>query len=546
MPPGRFMPLTQDSFQHTHMVITGLALYMLLMLAVGWWSRKQIRSSDDFIIAGRRLPLLLTAGTLFATWFCGGTLMGAAAQSYLFGNQGVIFDPWGSTLSLLLTALIFGRLMRRGGYFTIVDFFDLRYGKKMGLLASLVQLVAEIGWIGGQLVAFGVALQIFAGIPLIWGIILSCTVLIIYTCQGGMWSVTVTDFLQTIFIIAGVAALLLVIVPLAGGWSHLFSHAGNRAQLPAAALQPTGEHGYMGYFGLPGWFYYLGAWLSTGLGDIPSQDLAQRLLAAKNERVASGGAAIAALLYLVVGMAPVLLGSIMYELDPGLTIEETEMILPFLAIRYLPPFLTVIFAIALVAALMSSSDSALLAAASVVGRNVLRYLKPGADPELVLKVTRFCIPLIALGSLLIALYAQTIYMLAVITWSLILVGLFAPFAAGYFWRKCNQSGAVAALLGGLVSWAGAVIYLMRHLTMAANTGVVEEGAVYMDWALWDAVYIGSIPAFAFSLLIMIAVSLATQKKDPPRPLVDIEGKPFRPWPRRAGYSVWGDHAKKGG
>ena len=246
------------------------------------------------------------------------------------------------------------------------------------------------------------------------------------------------------------------------------------------------------------------------------------------------------------GMAPVLLGSIMYELDPGLTIEETEMILPFLAIRYLPPFLTVIFAIALVAALMSSSDSALLAAASVVGRNVLRYLKPGADPELVLKVTRYCIPLIALGSLLIALYAQTIYMLAVITWSLILVGLFAPFAAGYFWRKCNQSGAVAALLGGLVSWAGAVIYLMRHLTMAANTGVVEEGAVYMDWALWDAVYIGSIPAFAFSLLIMIAVSLATQKKDPPRPLVDIEGKPFRPWPRRAGYSVWGDHAKKGG
>lgn len=525
--------MTQDSFQHAHLVMAGLALYMLLMLAVGWWSRKRIKSSEDFIIAGRRLSLLLTSGTLFATWFCGGTLMGAAAQSYLFGNQGVIFDPWGSTLSLVLTALIFGRLMRRGGYFTIVDFFDLRYGKKMGLLAALVQLVAEIGWIGGQLVAFGVALQIFAGIPLIWGIILSCTVLIIYTCQGGMWSVTVTDLLQTIFIIAGVAALLIVIVPLAGGWSHLFSHAGSRAQLPAAALFPTREHGYMGYFGLPGWFYYLGAWLSTGLGDIPSQDLAQRLLAAKNERVASGGAAIAALLYLVVGMAPVLLGSIMFEMDPGLTLEETEMILPFLAMKYLPPSLTVVFAIALVAALMSSSDSALLAASSVVGRNVLRYLRPGADPALILKVTRLCIPLIAAASLLIALYAQTIYMLAVITWSLILVGLFAPFAAGYFWKKCNQSGAVAALLGGLVVWAGLVICLLRHLTMAANTGVVEAGAVYMDWAIWDAVYMGSIPAFACSILIMVAVSLATQKKDPPKPLVDIEGKPFRPWLRRA-------------
>ncbi|NLA27844.1 MAG: hypothetical protein GX878_10675, partial [Firmicutes bacterium] len=464
--------MSEASFQHPHLVIAGLALYMLLMLAVGWWSRKQIKSSTDFIIAGRGFSLPLTAGTLFATWFCGGTLMGAAAQSYLFGNQGVIFDPWGSTLSLLLTALVFGRLLRRGGYLTIIDFFDLRYGRRMGFLAALVQVVAEIGWIGGQLVAFGVILQLFAGIPFIWGTVLSCAVLVIYTWQGGMWSVTVTDFLQMGLIIAGVAVLLFTVVPLAGGWGQLISHSGNRAQIPAMAFFPTGEQGYLGYYGLPGWFYYLGAWLSTGLGDIPSQDLAQRLLAAKNERVASGSAAIAAVLYLVVGMAPVLLGSIMFELNPELTLAETEMILPHLAMHYLPPALAALFAVALIAVLMSSADSALLAASSVIGRNVLRYLRPGADSALTLKVTRLCIPFIALASLIIALYAETIYMLAVVTWSLILVGLFAPFAAGYFWKKCNQSGAVAALAGGLLSWAGAIIYFMRHLTMAANTGVV--------------------------------------------------------------------------
>ncbi len=522
--------MSQDSFPHTHLVLGGLAAYMLLMLAVGLWSRRRIKDSVDFLIAGRRLPLLLTAGTIFATWFCGGTLMGSAAQSYLFGAQGVIFDPWGSTLSLLLTALIFGRLMRRGGYLTIIDYFDLRYGKKMGLLASLIQVVAEIGWIGGQLVAFGMILQIFAGIPFLWGTAISCAVLIIYTCLGGMWSVTVTDFLQAGFIIAGVAALLFTVVPQVGGWSFLISHAGSRADLPAMALLPTRDYGYLGYLALPGWLYYLGAWLSTGLGDIPSQDLAQRLLAAKNERVASGGAAIAACLYLAVGMAPVMLGSVMFQLNPELTVGETEMILPFLAISYLPPYLTVAFAVALIAALMSSSDSALLAAASVIGRNVLRYFRPGAGSAATLKVTRLCVPFIALISLLIALYAETIYMLAVITWSLILVGLFAPFAAGYFWKKCNESGAVAALTGGLASWAGAVIYLMRHLTMAANTGVVEEGLVYMDWAIWDAIYIGSIPAFGVSIVLMIIVSLATQKKDPPKPLRDIEGNIFHPWP----------------
>jgi Na+/proline symporter len=125
-------------------------------------------------------------------------------------------------------------------------------------------------------------------------------------------------------------------------------------------------------------------------------------------------------------------------------------------------------------------------------------------------------------------------MLAVITWSLILVGLFAPYAAGFFWKKCNQSGAVAALAGGLLSWVAAVLFFMRHATMAANTGVIEEGAVYMDWAIWDAVYMGSIPAFAVSIGLMIIVSLVTQRRDPPRPLVDMNGNPFI---RRSGGRV---------
>lgn len=520
--------MARGSYEYAHLVVAGLCLYLLLMLAVGWWSHRQIRSPADFIVAGRRLPLFLTTGTLFATWFCGGTLMGTAAQSYLFGNQGVIFDPWGSTLSLLLTGLIFGRLMRRGGYLTVIDYFTLRFGKTMGLLAALVQVAAEIGWIGGQLVAFGVILQLFAGIPIFWGIALSCAVLIIYTSIGGMWSVTLTDFLQMGLIIAGVAALLFTVVPQVGGWGVLFASAGNRAGLPAGALIPTREHGYLGYFGLPGWCYYLGAWLSTGLGDIPSQDLAQRLLAAKDERTASRSAFITAVLYLVVGMIPVLLGTLMYGLNPDLSTAETEMILPYLAIRYLPPALTALFAVALVATLMSSADSALLAAASIIGCNILPSFKPGAGDILTLKVIRLSIPIIAIGSLAIACFAQTIYMLAVITWSLILVGLFAPYAAGYFWKRCNESGAVAALLGGLFTWILAIAYFMSQFTLPVGPELLAGAG--LEGALWDALYMGSIPALVASVCFMIVVSLATQRKDPPRPLVDSSGRPFQVWP----------------
>jgi len=518
--------LELGSYPYAGMVIIGIIVYMIGMVLVGWWSSRQIKNTDDYIVAGRRLNLFFATGTLFATWFCAGTLMGATAQAYLFGNQGVIFDPWGAALCLILTGLFFARLMRRGGYLTLVDFFDIRYGSKMGLLSTLVLTVAEIGWVGAQLVAFGTILQIFAGIPLGWGIVVSCAVLIIYTYMGGMWSVTLTDVIQMIILVAGVVLMVPSVVSHIGGWDYLFSHAGNWAEIPTFAMLPTAEEGYLWYFGVPGWFYYIGAWLAIGFGSIPAQDLMQRVLSAKNEKVAVHSSYLAGVLYLVVGIIPVIMGVAMFEVNPDLAVAETEMILPWLAMNFMPPVLTVIFVAGLVAALMSSSDSALLAAASVVGYNGLRYIKPDASPEQTLKVTRICVPIIAVGSLLLALYAETIYMLVVIAWSIILVGLFAPYAAGYFWKKCNQSGALAALIGGFAAWIGFILYYMP-LAKEANVGIVEEGVVYMEWAIWDAVYIGSVPGFFVSIFLMIVVSLLTQKSDPPKPLADMDGKPMK-------------------
>ncbi|MEW5784599.1 MAG: sodium:solute symporter family protein [Bacillota bacterium] len=515
-----------SSYPHANMVLIGIIIYMLAMLAIGWWSSKRIKDSTDYIVAGRRLSLFLTTGTLFATWFCAGTLMGATAQSYLFGNQGVIFDPWGAAVCLILTGLFFARLMRRGGYLTLVDFFELRYGKKMGILASIVLVIAEIGWVGAQLVAFGTILQIFTGLPLGWGILISCAVLIIYTYLGGMWSVTLTDVVQMFILVAGVVVILPAVVTQIGGWNYLFSHAGNWAELPSFSMVPTAEEGYLWYFGIPGWFYYIGAWLALGFGSIPAQDLMQRVLSAKNEKVASYSSYIAGAMYLVVGMIPVILGIAMFEINADLTIPQTEMILPWLAVNFLPPILTVVFVAALVAALMSSSDSALLAAASIIGYNGLRYVKPNAGSEMTLKVTRACVPIVAVVSLLLALYAETIYMLVVIAWSVILVGLFAPYAAGYFWKKCNQTGAIAALFSGFISWLGFIFFYMP-LAKDANIGIIEEGVVYMEWAIWDAVYIGSVPAFFISIVVMVVVSVFTAKADPAKPLIDMDGNPMK-------------------
>lgn len=513
-------------YEHGWLVLLVVIIYMIFMVGVGIWSSRRVKDSTDYMVAGRRLGLFFVVGTLFATWFCAGTLMGATAQAYLFGQQGVIFDPWGAALCLILAGLFFNRLMRRTGFLTLVDFFDSRFGRKMGVASAIVLIVAEIGWVGAQLVAFGTILKVFTGLPLGWGILISTVVVVSYTMLGGMWSVTITDVIQMIILSAG----LLIILPLAidhiGGWGYLFEHGGNWAELDTWAIWPTADSGYLGYFGIPGWFYYIGAWLAIGLGSIPAQDLMQRVLSARTEKIACVGSYISGILYLTIGMIPVLLGIAMFEVHPELTIDQTDQILPWMAMHWLPPILTAVFVAALVAALMSSCDSALLAISSMVGYNVLKFFKPDASGELTLKTTRLVVPIAAVISLLMALYLETIYMLVVIAWSIILVGLFAPFAAGYFWKKCNGSAALTSLIGGFVSWVGLSFYYYSAETAAANTGVVEEGEVYVEWAIWDAVYIASVPAFLISIGLLVLTTFLTYRKYAPIPLCDINGKPL--------------------
>ncbi len=522
------------AYEYGGWVLIGLAIYMVLMLFIGWWASKRVKDTTDFLVAGRRLGLFLCTGTLFATWFCSGTAMGGAGNAYIFGNQGVIFDPWGAALCLILAGFFFVRLMRRGKYLTLVDLFVVRYGNGVGLCSTFSLIIAEMGWVGAQLVAFGTIIHFFAGVSLWLGISISTVILVIYTFLGGMWAVTLTDAAQMIILTIGMIIMISIAVPLVGGFKEVLSNdpGGNWLGINQWSFIPTpekaadpelGNAGYMYYTGYKGWFYWIAAWMAIGLGSIPAQDLMQRVLSARNEKVATGASYIAGILYIVIGMMPVIVGMIYFKLNPDLTIEDAlNKILLHMAAEHLPPVLTVIFVSALVAALMSSSDSAILATASMIGYNGYKLIKPDVTEKQTLRATRISIPIVTAVALALALWLQLIYNLMVIAWSLLLVSLFAPYAAAYWWKRANRTGAFAGFFGGFAAW---VIAYFIHLpaTMEANLGIVEEGVVFMDWAVWDSVYISSVWGFIASVVLLIVVSLATQKIDPPRPLLDMEG-----------------------
>ena len=210
-------------------IFTGVGMYLVIMLAIGIYASKRASASAaDFIVAGRNMPIWICSATIIATWFGGGTMMGAAGASYDGGLFAVIADPFGGALCLFLVGFFFVRIFRRLRLLTFIDFFENRYGKTAATIAAIGSISSNIGWTGALLVAFGFVFQTLTGVPIEMGIIGGAIVVFIYTVAGGMWAVALTDFVQMVVIAIGLVSLLVVVLIDVGGWGNIVLSASVR------------------------------------------------------------------------------------------------------------------------------------------------------------------------------------------------------------------------------------------------------------------------------------------------------------------------------
>lgn len=523
-----------SGYQYVWLIVTFIVGFFAVRMGVGIWASRKVSNAADYIVAGRSLPIYMVGASVMATWFAAETLMGASSSGYQYGFQGVIFDPFGAAACLFISGFFFTRLMRRARYLTVVDFFEHRYGKWMTIMASIGQLMTYFVWTGAQMVAAGTIVNaLFPSVPVEVGMILVAVWVTGYTMLGGMLADTLLDFIQMFFTAGGMALIFGFVFYQIGGWDGLTSIDSTLYNPKPFTLLPdmAGDAGYLGYFGPMGWMYWVAAWLSIGLGSIPTQDLFQRSMSARNESTAVWGTYFAGVLYLVFGIMSPLIGIMMFKLDPAMA--DPDSVLVSAALQYVPPVLTAIFMAALTSALMSTSDSSLLAGASVVTQNLFPLFGKQLNPTEEVKWTRIMVGINGFIGIVFALTAQIIYELGVVAWTLLLVGLVTPFIFGMYWKKANGYGAVSAVVAGWGSWAILTWVAYQFGLGGDSTAFVCSGgdlslladrAVSMDCAFWDAVSIASLPAFLISIVAIIVVSLATQKQDPPMPITDVDGK----------------------
>lgn len=464
-------------------ILFGAVVYVGILISVGIYASRNIKNSSDFIVAGRRLPLWLCVFTVFATWFGSGTLIGAAGAAYSKGFLGVVSNPIGSALCLFLVGLFYVRFLRRMRLLTLPDLFRRRFGKGAEVLCGLCIIPAYIGWVASIFVAFSYVLHTVTGIDTTIAVFICAGITIIYTFSGGMWAVTLTDFLQALVIIVGLCLLFPLVMHDVGGFGGL------KIQAPQGhfSLLPEGN--------LLDWMWFFQALLIIGIGNIASQDLLQRAFSSRDEKVAQWSMYITTFLYISIAMIPVMLGIAGSVLIPE--IADPEFILPALGIKYLPPLAMAVFVGALFSALMSSADGGILAPASIFSQNILKTFKKNVTEKQFLWATRWSILVIGLLGLITALYFQNVYQLMVKSFSILFVSLIIPMTAALYWKKANGSGAISSIVAGMASW----------ITLEAT----------------QSTYPAELIAAGIGLITLVVVSLATQKKTPALPPTDIDG-----------------------
>ncbi len=425
------------------MLAFSILAYLLANLGIGLWASKRISTTQDFVLAGRQLPLMLAASATFATWFGSETIMGAPTEFIEHGVLGIIEDPFGASLCLLLVGLFFARRFYKMNIITFCDFFRIRYGRNAELLSAILIIPSYFSWIAAQLLAMGIVLKVVLGWSLLMCILASSFVVILYTIWGGMWSISITDFIQTIMIIAGLLIVAVVLYREVGGFQPLIDAA------------PKGFFRFFPENTLKGHLEYFAAWVTIGLGSIPQQDVFQRVMSAKSARVSVQSTLISSLMYLTIALLPLFIGLCGHHLYPGEE-KDGQMIIPSMVLKHMSLPLQILFFGALVSAILSTTSSAIMAPAAVLGENIVKFFNPGLSDRQLLKIIRVGIIGITAVCIFMAATRESIFELVAESSAFSLVSLFIPLAAGLYWKSSNTLGCILSMVVGLAVWLACV------------------------------------------------------------------------------------------
>ena len=430
-------------------LITAVVIYLLVTLGIGVWAGTRIKNTADFAIAGRSLPLIMVVTTTFATWFGAETVMGIPARFIQGGLNAIVEDPFGAGFCLVLVGMFFAARLYRLNLLTIGDYYRQRYGKGIEIFCSVAIIFSYLGWVAAQITALGLVFSVLTNgaMPVAVGMVIGTLAVLIYVVVGGFLAVAITDFIQMIVLVIGLAIIAIFAADLAGGADKVFALA-SKEQL-WNFLPPPKFHDVI---------FFIGAAVTMMLGSIPQQDVFQRVMSAKNAPTARAGAIIGGLSYILFAFVPMfIIGCavlVMGESGMELVKNDYQRVLPTFVMTKMPLIMQIIFFGALLSAIKSTSSATLLAPSTSFVENILKHLRPGMTDKQQLFAVRVSIVVFAAFVLVYAIRMQgtPIYDLVSSAYQVTLVAAFVPLVMGMYWKRATTQGAILSIAAGLITW----------------------------------------------------------------------------------------------
>ncbi len=430
-------------------LISFVVLYLLGTLALGVWAGTRIKTTADFAIAGRSLPLVMVVTTTFATWFGAETVMGIPSTFIQNGLGAIVEDPFGAGMCLVIVGVFFAARLYRLNLLTIGDFYRQRFGKGVEVFCSVAIIFSYLGWVAAQITALGLVFSVLSGgeISAVTGMIIGTLSVLVYVVVGGFLAVAWTDFIQMIVLVVGLSVIAVFASDLAGGSDAVIAMATQR-DLWNFLPKPTFTDIAM----------FTGAALTMMLGSVPQQDVFQRVMSARDAETARKGAIIGGTSYILFAFVPMFIvtAAVVVMGDTALQLAENDYqrLLPTFVINHMPLVMQILFFGALLSAIKSTSSATLLAPSTSFVENILKQIRPNMTDKEQLFAMRCSIVVFA-GIVLayaIAMEGTSIYELVAAAYQVPLVGAFVPLAFGLYWRRATTQGAILSIAAGAATW----------------------------------------------------------------------------------------------
>ncbi len=476
-------------------LVAVVLVYPLILIGVSVWRSRTVKSHDDFMVAGRSVPVALLVGTLVCTWVGSGSLFGGAGLAFRSGISELWFS-FGGWIGLLVAFFIAGRV-RRIAQYTVPDLLEQRYSPAARVLGTIAIILAYVTIAAYQFRGGGWILSIVTdgAITPITGMLITASAIVLFTAFAGMVSIVTVDVFNGIVITLAVLLTLPYLIINFGGVGQVIQ------SLPQEHLTPLGGHNLVWVIGLS---------MPTFLLILGESGMYQKFFSAKDER-----AARKAVLGMVVGIVVIetalaLVAIVGRAVYPDL-VEQTsivgraasETVIIHIARHGLPVAGGAILLAAAIAIVLSTGNTFLLVPSTNVSRDIYqRFINPSASESQMLGLQRIFIVLFGALGLLLLTQFETVLQMALYAYALVGASVTPALLAAFLWKRVTPEGGVACIAGGLGSIIGIGV-LSRfgvNLTMTF-------GAATFDFA--DSTYI-VIPGVIVSVALLVIVSLLTK------------------------------------